>query len=113
MRVGGSGTHLRSHPDRLHDLLGCGAVTFGSTGMGANAVRALRNVRDSDRDQLLRFHRQRPVCENALAEGPEGIGRPGGQSAAFLGEVEGRARVHLVGFRHGLLPSGSSRHRGV
>ena len=50
MRVGGSGTHLRSHPDRLHDLLGCGAVTFGSTGMGANAVRALRNVRDSDRE---------------------------------------------------------------
>src|SRR5690554_6557443 len=63
MRVGASGTHLRRHPDRLHHLFGARALTLGLLRVAFDAVRALRDMRNRDSDQLLRL-----LIDGALSE---------------------------------------------
>jgi len=55
-------------------------------GMAADAIGTLRHVRDSHRDQLLRFYRHRTFSEHASIEGPERLGRPGCQTISLLGQ---------------------------
>ena len=68
MRVRASGPHLGGDPDRLHDLLLAGALALSQPRVAADAVRALRHMRDSDRDELLGLLRQRSVGEDLPAE---------------------------------------------
>jgi len=71
--VGAAGTHLGRHPDGLHDLpLAC-AAALRKPRVPADAVRALRDVRNGNCDQLLGLLRKRAVCEHLAAERLKGI----------------------------------------
>lgn len=69
MGVGAAGTHFGGDPNSFHDFFAGSAASECGAGMAANAVRALRHMRDSDGDQLLRLGIKRAVGKNLLAEG--------------------------------------------
>jgi hypothetical protein len=104
MRVGGAGAHFGGDPDRLHHL-GLGRTALQcQLGVAADAVRALRDVRRRDGDQLLGLGRQRAVGEGTLAESAErGIGL-GRQLAALLRQLPGHLGVHRMRMLHRVLP---------
>jgi hypothetical protein len=64
MGVGAAGAHLGRDPDRFHQLLARGARTQGRLGMALDAIGALRDVRDGDRDELLCLARKGAVREH-------------------------------------------------
>jgi len=53
MGIGTPGSHFRSHPNRLHQLLLRGARAQRRLGVPANAVRALRDMGDGHGNDLL------------------------------------------------------------
>ena len=61
MRVRSAGAHFGRDTDRFHQLLFAGAGFHRKLGVAANAIRALRHMRDSDRNELLGFGRQRAI----------------------------------------------------
>ena len=71
MGIGAAGAHLGRDPDRFHQLLARGARTQGRLGVALNAIGALRDMRDGDRDELLCLARKGAVREYLLAEGLE------------------------------------------
>lgn len=80
MSVSSARAHFRGDPDSFHDLFGRRPVPHGGACMAADTIRALRHMRDGHRDQLLRLRGNGTFSEYALAERPEGLGRPGGQT---------------------------------
>src|SRR5689334_24125196 len=64
--------------------------------MAADAVRALRGMRDGDRDELLQLAWQRAIREGSLAEIVEGLVHFGRQLAAAIGEFLAGQWVHLM-----------------
>ena len=97
---GTSGSHLRGHPDRLHDFRGGVALADGQIGVAVDAVRALGHVRDGYRDELLGFLGQRAVGEDGLAEALESVMDAGRQLLArrACSGVVGWYRDSLIGF---------------
>jgi hypothetical protein len=77
MSIGAARTHFGRDPNRLHDLPRRGAVLQSCSRMTANAVWTLRDVRNGDRDQLLRQRGQRAVGENAPCERAKRFGLSG------------------------------------
>ena len=73
MRVGGAGAHFGGDPDRFHELLLGRAFFQCELCVATDAIRALSYMRYRDRDELLRFRRQRAVGEDVLAECSESI----------------------------------------
>jgi hypothetical protein len=61
--------------------------------MPIDAVRALRDVRDCDGDDLLGFRGQRPVGEDSLAEGIECCFDVGSKGSSFLRNLTGSKRI--------------------
>ena len=55
MSVGAPGAHFGRDPDRLDQLLLCRAISQGCFCVTLYAVRALRDVRHGDSDDLLDF----------------------------------------------------------
>jgi hypothetical protein len=53
VRVRGTRPHLGCHPYRLHQFLACRALAQRGFGVTADAVGALRDMGDSDGNQLL------------------------------------------------------------
>src|SRR5687767_4833638 len=94
--VGTPGTHLGGHPDRLHELLLGRALAQGCLRMAADAVRALGDVRDGHRDDLLGLLVERTVREDLPAEFLEGVVGVGSELLALLGELGGDARIEIV-----------------
>src|SRR5918999_3742778 len=103
MGVSAARAHLRGDPDRLHQFLRRRAVSQRRLGASFDAVWALRDVRDRDRDQLLGLARQRAIPEHGLAELPERSLYLRRQLAAPLRQGLGRLRVHALAHRN--LPS--------
>ena len=68
MSVSAPHAHFRGHPDGFHDLLGRCLMPHRFSDVAADAVWALRHMRNRNRDQLLRLRRKRTVSKNALAE---------------------------------------------
>src|SRR5690348_5717386 len=73
VRVRAAGAHLGGDPDRFHDLLVARTLAPCEPGVPADAVRALRGVRERDRDQLLGHLWQRAFGKDAVAERSERI----------------------------------------
>src|SRR5262249_10928611 len=72
------GRHRHGDEDHLPDLLVAGSRLRGPLGVRVDAPCALRDVGDTERDQLLRLERQRAVGERLVIEvepGPIGVGR--------------------------------------
>ena len=71
MGVCSSGAHFGGHPDRLHQFLRRSACSACCLGVPLDAVWALGNVRDRDRDgdDLLDLCWQSAVGEDRVAEG--------------------------------------------
>lgn len=88
--VGAAGAHLGRHPDRLHDLAVLGTSALCEPGVAADAVGALRHVRDRHRNQLLGLLRQRPVGEDLFAECLEGVVGLGRELRPVGGELPRR-----------------------
>jgi hypothetical protein len=83
----------RSGPQRGGDHRGLDDLCFGRArsarigGMDFNAIRALRSERDRDGNQFLVFHRNCPVGDSRLVEGPERV------------HDLGREEIHLLKLR--------------
>lgn len=86
MGVGTAGAHFCGDPDCLHQFLFRGAMSQRGLGMALDAIRALGDMRDRDRDDLLHLCRQGAVCEDFLAERLESCLGIRGQFAALLRE---------------------------
>jgi hypothetical protein len=61
VRVRTAGAHLRSHPYRLHELPLVGALAQRGLRVAQDAARALCDVSDGHRDELLRLLVERAV----------------------------------------------------
>jgi len=70
---GTPGAHLRSDPDRLHDLLGGVVCSQSQLGVALDAVWTLGHVRDGYCDELLGFLGQSAIGEDGLAEALERV----------------------------------------
>ena len=68
MGEGGAGAHFRRDPDRFHQFLMRGALAQRRARVTADAIRALRDVRDRDRDDVLDLGREGSVGEDRLPE---------------------------------------------
>ena len=68
MRERSPGAHFRRDPDRLHELLVSGSLKQRGTGVSSDAVRALRDMRDSNRDDVLDVGRKCTFGEHSLTE---------------------------------------------
>ena len=68
MRIGGACAHFGCHPYRLHQFLTCRAFAHRCFGVTADAVGALRDMGDSDGDQLLGLGCQRASGEDLSTE---------------------------------------------
>jgi hypothetical protein len=71
MSVGAPSPHLGGDPNCFHELLWRCTVAQRRLGVPLDAVRALRDVRDCDGDDLLGLRGQRSLGEDSLAEGIE------------------------------------------
>lgn len=89
MRVGTTGSHLGSDPDRLHNFLLGRAMLYRCFGMTLDAIRALRDVGGRDGDKLLCLGRQRAVGEYEFAERVERSLDVGSEFPTLAGEVLG------------------------
>ena len=86
MCIGAAGSHLGGDPDRLHDLLSRGALAKRRFRVAADAIGALRHMRDSDCNQLLGLGRQRPISEDLTAKCLESSLGLWSETAALLRE---------------------------
>jgi len=84
MGVGAAGPHFSGDPNSFHDLFAGSAASKCGAGVSADAVRALRDMRDSDGDQLLRLGVKRAVGKNLLAEGMKAVMRSGREPLAQI-----------------------------
>lgn len=62
-RGDGARSHFGRNRDGFHDLLAGRALQPGAFRIAADAIRALRHVRDGDHDQFLGFGRQHAICK--------------------------------------------------
>jgi hypothetical protein len=89
MSVGAPSPHLGGDPNCFHELLWRCTVAQRRLGVPLDAVRALRDVRDCDGDDLLGLRGQRPVGEDSLAEGIECCFDVGSKGSSFLRKLTG------------------------
>ena len=78
MRIGATGAHFGSHPDRLHQFFRRRACAQCRFGMAVDAVRTLCHVGHRNRDYLLGLCRERAVSKDSFTERVKGgllIGR--------------------------------------
>src|SRR5262245_52435089 len=68
MRPRGARRHRHGDEDHLGELLIARAGLRGPPGMRVDAPRALRDVRDAERDELLALHVERAGLERFLVE---------------------------------------------
>ena len=68
MGISGTGAHFRGNPYRFHDFFRRCPLPSGSFGMAADAIRALGDVGDRHRDELLGLGGQGTLGENLLAK---------------------------------------------
>src|SRR5690606_3575737 len=84
MGIGGTGTHLGSYPDRLHDFFRGGSLPPGDPGVSPDAVRALGHMRHRYGNELLGLRREGTLRKHLPAERAESLGRLWGERGAFL-----------------------------
>src|SRR5712691_8638054 len=92
--------HRHRHEGRLRDLRVGGAGERGLLGVGLDAPRTLRDLRDAQRDELLGLAGNRAVLERLLIELEEG---PIGFRYQLAHPLELRAHVDAVKFHGSLL----------
>ena len=68
MRECCAGAHFRRHPDRFHQLLMRSAFAQRGARVAANAIRALRDVRDGDGNDVLGLGGEGAIGEDRLPE---------------------------------------------
>jgi hypothetical protein len=66
VRDGSTCTHLNSDPDGFHHLFSCCSSGQRPCGMPTNAVRALRDMRHRNRDELLDLDVECAISEHTL-----------------------------------------------
>jgi hypothetical protein len=77
---------LGCHPDRFHEFLTCRSVLHSGFGVAADAVGTLRDMGDSDGDQLLHLRRQGAIRKYRLAERLERVVDFGSELLAHVGQ---------------------------
>ncbi len=97
MRVGGTGTHFRCYPDRLHEFLWRGTGPPCRFGVRLDAIGALRGVCHCDGNDLLHLGGQRAVAEHGFVEGVERRLSGGRKLAALLRHLTGNRGYILLG----------------
>src|SRR6185312_14361178 len=99
MRIRAAGAHLRSDPDRFHDLLAARPLAKRGARMTADAVGTLRHVRDRNGDQLLRFGGKRSFGKHALAECAKGTRWSGSKTASLFSDLPSRFGIERLALR--------------
>src|ERR1019366_3331766 len=85
VRVSAAGTHLRSDPDRFHNLFSRCTMSQGGFSVATYAVGTLRDMGDGDSDWLLRFGRQSTIGKYLHAEGLKGFVDPRSEPLTRVG----------------------------
>src|SRR5687768_1343495 len=99
MRSGSPSPHFGGDPNRFHYFLRRRSLPHGAGGVRTDAIRALGDVGNSHRDQLLRTRGKRALGEYTAAEGAKGSRRPGSQAGAlFRWEADRGDRVAALAF---------------
>ena len=108
MRIGAPRSHLRRHPDRFHELFRRSTSAERGLRVPLDAIRALRDVRDRNGEDLLHFGRKRTLGENRLPKCLERRLLVRGQVAPSAGDwMETRGGVTIEVTFWSLHPSSS------
>src|SRR5688500_13182490 len=105
MRSGSPSPHFGGDPNRFHYFLRRRSLPHGVGGVRTDAIRALGDVGNSHRDQLLRTRGKRALGEYTAAEGTKGSRRPGSQAGSLFSELACGKRIEVLVFRHWCFPS--------
>ena len=96
VRIRRACTHFGGDPNRFHELLFGRSLFQCELGVSTNAIRALRHVRDRNRNELLGFRRQRTVGKDALAERPESAVDLRRKLASLLRQLLGSVGIQVI-----------------